>query len=124
MRSTKPSLVEAIMKMIKRIAELAFNARTDAQLKKIFSLNEAEIKATIEHLLDAVPEQFILHLSVAQKNEFVNICAREFVFFQVQEKINSARYHTVLQQFIALFSRDIQSRLNQKNKHAMNIKEG
>ena|SRR3989338_10712515 len=123
MHSTKLLLVDAIMSMLRRLCELVFNVHNDAQMKNVFGVNESETKKLIEKMIDALPDQFVFRLSPAEKNEVVDICAREFVFFQVQEKANSTDYQAALKQFIAIFARDIQGRMNPEYAYASNIKE-
>ncbi|TAK78478.1 MAG: hypothetical protein EPO11_01245 [Gammaproteobacteria bacterium] len=55
--------------------------------------------------------------------EIKNICAREFIFFQVQEKGNEKHYQEDLTKFIEIFKRDMEQRIKAKEGNTSKIRE-
>ncbi len=123
MASQKIEFSNDVIRIVRDICTMAFNISSDEQLEKIFGLTQKEMEKTIEKIIAALPDPIFDDLYPRLLDEMKNICAREFIFFQVQEKCSDAHYEEDLSNFICVFCRDIQKRLDAHKNPTLNIQE-
>ena len=86
------------------------------EINKALGMSCDQAKATIQKIIDSLPDKMFDQAYPKLLDEIKHICAREFIFFQVQEKCNDPLYQDDLKKFIHVFSRDIQQRVNSQVK--------
>lgn len=111
MDSKKLEFATDVTRIIRYICKLVFNLESANEIQKVFGINEDELTNVINRIVDALPPS-IFNLSASQMEEIKHIFAREFVFFQVQERGDDVKYEDDLSKFIAIFARDIQQRIS------------
>lgn len=116
---------EDVVNIVRELCALVFNIKTEEQLENVLGISSERMGQVIQEIINALPD-YLFEPSFAQKlEEIKNICAREYVFFQAQEKWNDPNYAQDLLNFTYIFSRDIQDRfkadtsVTQKSKSRM-----
>lgn len=109
LRSKKLALVKDVMRTIRNLCKVVFNAGSDAQMENIFGISNKEMEAAIKKIVDALPDK-LFEGNRPKLEDLKTICAREYIFFQVQEK-DDKDYKEDLDNFIKIFSRDIETRI-------------
>jgi len=110
MQARKLEFSNDVIRLVHDLCKLVFNSTTDHDVEKIFGITHEQLEKIIKNIVDAMPACIFEH---PQKlNEIKNIFAKEFIFFQVQEKMNDPHYPDDLSDFIKIFSRDIQKKFN------------
>ena len=113
MSAKKLEFTHDVMHLINEICAVAFNIKSDEQLEKVFGINKAQMEAVVWKIISGLPDYIFERIYPRLLDEIKNICALEFIFFQVQEKWNDPRYQEDLSNFICIFSRDIQHRIDE-----------
>jgi hypothetical protein len=111
MQVKKNNFIKEVIKVVCNLCAQVFNAASDIDLERVFGINYSQMEVVIKKIVDALPDYIFDRAYDYQLEEIKNICAREFIFFQLQERWNQPRYQEDLANFIAIFSRDIQQRL-------------
>jgi hypothetical protein len=97
---------------VRDTCKLAFNLQNDNDLLRIFGMTGAQLEEIIAKIIDSLPDTIFQHNYPPELEEIECICAREFIFFQVQERLDDPRYQQDLNAFIHVFKRDIEKRMN------------
>ncbi len=113
-----------VMHIVLNLSEMVFNIKNDDQLKGVFGVNQEQLETVISKIIAGLPER-VFEKNRHLEDEIKNICAREFIFFQVQERWNSPQYQEDLSNFIHIFSRDIQQKfdVNKEKYKSTQMKE-
>lgn len=97
---------------VRDTCKMAFNLQNDNDLVRIFGMTSAQLEEIIAKIIDSLPDAIFQHNYPPELEEIKCICAREFIFFQVQERLDDPRYQQDLNAFIHVFKRDIEKRMN------------
>jgi len=111
MQARKLEFSNDVIRLVDDLCNLVFNATTDHDVEKIFSITHKQLEQIIREIIDAIPD-CIFEQTPQKLDEIKNIFAKEFIFFQVQEKLNDPHYSDDLSDFIKIFARDIQKKFN------------
>ncbi|OGT35101.1 MAG: hypothetical protein A3F11_07805 [Gammaproteobacteria bacterium RIFCSPHIGHO2_12_FULL_37_14] len=117
MTPKKILFTQDIVHNIRELCALVFNIATDEQLCKIFCISHEQMEMVMKQLVNPIPDWIFDHRSLAE--EIKNIIAREFIFFQLQEKWDDPHYQDDLENFINIFSRDIQHKIEAYKNHQL-----
>jgi len=98
------------------MCKLVFNLNSSNDIKNVMGMTREQMELVIKKIIDALPDSIFERAYPKLLEEIKNICAREFIFFQVQEKCNDPCYQDDLKMFIHVFARDIQQRVNAEIK--------
>ena len=113
----KQAFSQGIIHTISELCSLVFNVKTKEQLYKLFGITPQQMQLVVEKLANTLPETMVQYPELA--DEIKTICAREFIFFQVQERWDDPHYQANLKNFIQVFSRDMQHKIETyKNQQA------
>jgi len=121
MQSRKLKLTDDVIRVVRDICSVVFNISSDEQLEKGLGINHEQLEVVIKKIVNALPDNFFERVYLL--DEIKNICAREFVFFQVQEKWNDPRYEEDLANFICIFTRDMEQRFDTYKNYKSKMKE-
>ncbi len=105
--------------VVKDTCKLAFNG----DVGKIFGITNAQLDEILNRVIDALPDSVFKDPNKTMLEEIKYICAREFIFFQVQERCDDPKYQDDLKAFIHVFAKDIEKRLNGQNKISSVMRE-
>ena len=109
MNTRKIEFTNDVVSIVCNICTTLFNVTSDDQLCNVFGLTRTQMEEVLNRLVDTLPDGIFNHTALTE--EIKNILAREFIFFQVQERWNDAHYQDDLTNFISIFSRDIKQRI-------------
>lgn len=123
MQPSKLDFSNDVMRIVYKVCQLAFNLHSEQDIQRVFGMTYKEMEAVIQQIAAAMPDA-IFHLSAQRLEEIKNICAREFVFFQVQEKCDDPQYQHDLTSFIQFFTRDIEQNTNPELTEAKDERGG
>lgn len=98
-----------VLRIVLGVGKVAFNLTSDQDIENVFGMNNDKMKAVIQKVTRSLPES-VFNETASRLEEIKNIFAREFIFFQVQEKGDASHYQQDLSHFIYIFSRDIQQK--------------
>ena len=119
----KVEFANDVIHIVHDLGEVVFNITTQEQLVNIFGITQEQLETIIKKIINTLPDTIFENLYPQLADEIKNICAREFIFFQVQERWNSPHYQDDLLNFIRVFSRDIQQRVETHNNSESKMKE-
>lgn len=105
--------------VVRETCKIAFNG----DVGKIFGITNTQLDEIINRVIDALPDSIFKHSNLSMLEEIKYICAREFIFFQVQERCDDPRYQDDLKAFIHVFAKDIEKRLNGQSKISSVMRE-
>lgn len=123
MDSKKLDFINDVIRVVRDLCEVVFNIKSSSQLESVFGITCEQMDIVINRIIDALPNHFFDHLYPQILEEIKCICAREFIFFQVQEKWSDPRYQEDLANFIHIFSRDIQQKVDQYKNYKSIMRE-
>jgi len=107
-----------VIRVVYDVCKLVFSLQSDHEIKKIFGIDNEKLETIVRRIIDALPENMFNGGGDSRLlDEIKNICAREFIFFQVQERCDDPRYQEDLSKFILIFTRDIQRRIELHGNH-------
>src|SRR3990167_6939295 len=112
MDAKKLQFADDVIHIIRDLCSVVFNIQSEDQLNKVFGITHEQLETVIKKIINALPDHMFYQLYPKILNEVKNICAREFIFFQVQERWNDPHYQEDLSNFICIFSRDIQQKIS------------
>lgn len=107
----KLEFANAVINVVKELCHLTFNVTSHKDIESVFGMTEEQMKRVIERIVNALPKEIFEKADKKKLDELKHICAREFVFFQVQEKWTDPDYETNLTKFIQIFVKDIPAKL-------------
>lgn len=108
MDSHRITFTEDIVRTVKQLCKVTFNVTSTEELSSVFGLSNSQLKMVIKKIVDALPDIFFEKSYFKKKEQLKAIVAREFIFFQVQERWDDPQYQANLANFIRAFSRDIE----------------
>lgn len=111
LRSKKLEFSNDVIRIIRELCKLVFNVSTEAGMEKMFGITHEQLEFAIKKIVNGLPERVFRPENRRKLEELKTICAREFLFFQVQEKVNDPNYKKDLENFSAVFSRDIEKKI-------------
>lgn len=114
MQSRKLKFANHLIVLIKEIGKLAFDMKSENDMERVFGFNQARLTTILKQVAEGLPDALFEAADDQLLKEIETICAREFIFFQVQEKVDKPEYQNNLLRFIQVFSRDIDQRLKIK----------
>lgn len=112
MDARKSALSDQVLDAVQHLCTVIFNAKSDKQLENVFGLTHSQLELVVKKMVNALPDALFERVSAARLDEIKEICAREFIFFQLQEKWSDPHYQEDLSHFIAIFSRDIRCKVD------------
>lgn len=111
MQAKKLNVSKDVVHIVRELCAVVFNVKTKEQLEKIFGIKLEQMEAVIQQIINALPDYLFEPPYEKKLDEIEHICAREYVFFQAQEKWGDPNYAQNLLNFTYIFSRDIQDKL-------------
>lgn len=115
MNQKKLDFSREVVRTVCDLCAVVFNINSNEQLEKVFGISHQQLETVINKIIDALPDHIFIANSKMALDEIKNICAREFVFFQAQERWGDQDYQQDLANFIHIFSRDIEKQTSIKN---------
>lgn len=106
---------------VDNICKLIFNIKSTDEMNKTLGVTHEQLETTLQKMIVALPDE-IFTQTPELLEEIKNLCAQEFIFFQVQE-IGNLSYQENLQKFIKFFSTDMKDRIEAYHKRHANMKE-
>jgi|WetSurMetagenome_2_1015567.scaffolds.fasta_scaffold1458453_2 hypothetical protein len=110
MQARKLEFCRDVIRIIQDVCKLAFNLGSNNEIEKVFGMTSHDLEVVIKQISDVLPDSLFTR-AAKELDEIKNIFAREFIFFQVQEKRDDPNYQDDLSTFIHIFSRDIQQKI-------------
>jgi len=107
MEPNKLEFCNDAMRRVCDLCKLLFNLKTDQEVDKVFGVSQDELEKVIRKIISSLPDTIFNH-GTQKLEEIKSIFAKEFIFFQVQEKLDDPHYQDDLIKFTYIFSRDIQ----------------
>lgn len=114
---------KGVIEAVRRVCKTVFNLHNDTDVVRMFGINEVQMEEVIHKIIDSLPDTFFVQVNSQLLEELKYITAREYIFFQVQEKWDDPQYKEDLEKFIHVFSRDIQRRIGSHQKFQVTMKE-
>jgi hypothetical protein len=106
MQDRRLTFSKDIIHVVYDVCKTVFNLHSDVEIKKVFGIDNEKLESIVKRIGDA-----------RLQDEIKNICAREFIFFQLQERVDDPQYQEDLSNFINVFTRDIQRRIELHGNH-------
>jgi hypothetical protein len=119
----KTNFSHGLLHTVRELCIVVFNIRKEEQLDNAFGLNYVQLESVLDKIVDALPNIIFTQGGSHFQEEIKNIIAREFIFFQVQEKWKDQNYQNDLNRFIQILSHDIQLRIDDNLKHEQRLNE-
>ena len=107
MQNKKLAFYKDVIQIVYQVCRMIFNAQP-YEISKVFGISSEQMEGVVRDIVDAIPDRIFSDANSQGLEEIKSICAREFIFFQVQEKWDDPRYQDDLRTFIAIFTRDIE----------------
>lgn len=123
MSEKKLAYAKDVMNAVRTVCKTVFNLAADGDVVRMFGVSESQMEEVINKIVDSLPDIVFEQMNSQIIEEIKYITAREFIFFQVQEKWDDPFYKENLEKFIKVFSRDIQRRIVLSQKLQMTMKE-
>lgn len=123
MLEKKLAFSRSVIETVRRVCKTVFNLQSDADVVRMFGINEVQMENVINNIVDSLPDAIFEEMSLQLLEEIKYITAREYIFFQVQEKWDDPQYKEDLERFTHVFSRDIQRRIQSHQKFQVTTKE-
>lgn len=111
MQVTQQQFAEDVMHIVYQICKMVYNVHSDDDIERIFGTSRNQIENILTRTVSALPSKAFEQSSKNKIKELEEILAKEFIFFQIQEKVNDPQYQNDLANFILLLSRDLNKRL-------------
>lgn len=111
MEVTQQQFAKDVIRKIFELCKMIYNLHSDDEIEAVFGASREQIENIVARTVNAMPVKMFNQATKSKIQELEEILAKEFIFFQVQEKINDPQYQNDLANFILLFSRDINNRL-------------
>jgi pyrroloquinoline quinone (PQQ) biosynthesis protein C len=112
MLEKKLTFSREMLDTVREICKTVFNLQTDVDVVNMFGISESQMEKVIAQIVDSLPDKLFEEFTPSLQDEIKYISAREYIFFQVQEKWDDLHYQENLKNFIHVYSRDIQHRIN------------
>lgn len=116
MLAQKEDFASDVGRIVGDVCKLAFNIHSEERFHDVFGISYTKMNELVSKIVDALPDKMFENGLSNTLEEVKSICAREFVFFQVQERCDDVDYENDLAEFINILSRDIQLRVGMKMK--------
>jgi hypothetical protein len=104
------------------LCQLLFNLKSDKEVENIFLIPNQELENVIKKIIASFPD-IIFEQNAEKLEEIKNIFAKEFIFFQVQERLDDPQYQDDLVKFTYIFSRDIQRNFTREEYYQTKTEE-
>src|ERR1700731_2884061 len=99
MLAEKLKFADEVVNIVREVCTTAFNAHSDEDLLHIFGLNHEQMEEVVGRIIDGLPDSIFTQDNAKLLDEIKYICAREFIFFQVQEKWGEPEFEEDLKKF-------------------------
>jgi len=113
-----------VVNVVRELCKTAFNLQSDEERARMFGLEDRQMEEAVYSIVNALPDSVFEKLNANLLEEIKYICAREYIFFQVQESSHDPHYREDLQKFIRVFSRDVQHRMKLQEPFKSTMREG
>lgn len=107
MEEAKIKFAKEVMRIVQDLGDIVYDAESREDLIKILGLTQEQMQIVIRRIVNSLPDKIFEETSKDKIEEIKNICAREFIFFQAQEKWDDPNYKDNLKTFLHSFARDI-----------------
>lgn len=111
MQTVRKDFLQQVVHTVQELGKVIFNIHDEKELQNVFGVDLKQMQTVLERVVAALPQQFFNTQNKKMIKEVKDVCAREFIFFQVQEKWSDPSYEENLKAFINCFSRDMAKRL-------------
>ncbi len=121
MLKDKLSFSQEVLDIVRNICETVFNMNNDAEISELFGIDKKQMEEAILAIVQSLPDRLFASGNPQILEEIKYIIAREYIFFQVQER-DDPEYKNDLQNFIRIFSRDMLQRIREEGS-TLQLKE-
>lgn len=111
MHARKIEFSSDVVRIIRDLCKVVFNISNAEQMENIFGITDEQMEIVIQRIVNALPERAFQTGNKKKLREIKDIVAREFIFFQLQERWKDPSYEIDLANFIRTFTRDMESRI-------------
>jgi hypothetical protein len=108
---TKRQFARDVLHIIQELCRVIYNLETTKDIERIFGISGEQLETVINKIVNALPDDLFTEENKSRIKEIEQILAKEFIFFQVQERVDDPAYQTDLANFILIFSKDIHTKL-------------
>jgi hypothetical protein len=105
-----------VLGIVQEMLKNVFNLHSDAEIEHSFGISVQQMEEAIRQIIDSLPDIVFEKANSVVLEEIKYIAARDYIFFQIQEKWNDPRYKKDLNNFIQIFSRDIMDKLDMRQQ--------
>lgn len=99
-----------VTRFIHELCILLYNLKSQQELDRVFGIPTEELDGIVARIVDQLPDDMFTQTNADTFIEIEKIFAKEFIFFQLQEKLTDPQYENDLSNFIRIFARDIKAR--------------
>src|SRR3990167_3919271 len=90
--SKKLMFADEVLHIVRHLYKVIFNINSTLQIEKMFGMTDVELANAIRKISMQLPNCFFEPAHRKKLDEIKIICAREFIFFQVQEDSQNPHY--------------------------------
>lgn len=116
MQVSQQQFAQNVMHIVYQICKMVYNVHSEDDIQRIFGASKEEIENIVARTVNALPNNVFDQATKGKIKELEEIMAKEFIFFQIQEKISDPQYQNDLANFILLLARDIKKRIGDEGK--------
>lgn len=107
MDQKKLQFAQDVQHIVHELGKIIYDAHHEEDLLKILGLTKEQMHIVIRRIVNTLPDAVFDGTNKDRLEELKSICAREFIFFQAQEKWDDPDYKHNLMNFLHSFTRDI-----------------
>lgn len=111
MDAKKLAFSDEVLHLIRQLCNMIFNVVSKEQMESLFNMTSEQLKIVIRKLISVLPDVYFDKNFHGKLEILKTVMAREFIFFQIQEKWMDPNYQHNLANFIRIFLRDIEREL-------------
>lgn len=123
MQAQKQAFALDVVNIVRDMCKTVFNLQNDQDLGRVFGISHEQLEKVICNVVDSLPDALFENTNPGVLEEMKYVCAREYIFFQIQENYNDPRYQEDLRKFIHIFSRDIRRRFVIRDNYHLSLRE-
>lgn len=108
---TKFQFAQDVLQSVYDLCKVVYGVKNKEEIQRIFGVNFEKLDEIVRKVVNALPDELFMQDNKARIKEIEQILAKEFIFFEVQERTDDPQYANDLENFILLFARDMHLKL-------------
>lgn len=108
---TKYQFAKDVLQSVYDLCKVVYGIDKKEEVQRIFGISFQKLDEIVRKVVNALPDELFMQENKARIKEIEQILAKEFIFFEVQERIDDPQYTNDLENFILLFARDMHTKL-------------